>query len=43
MQNYEEPFHYVSRRCESDKIARVLCMAAGLQKLNRHGWYHSYK
>ena len=43
MQNIEEPFYYSTRRCESDKIARILCIAAGLKKLNRHGWYHSYK
>lgn len=37
MQNFEEPFHYLIRRCESDKIARILCIAAGHEKLNRHG------
>ena len=30
MQNHEEPFHYISRRYENDKIARVLCIAAGI-------------
>ena len=37
MQNYEEPFHLNTRRCDGDKIARILCMAAGQEKLNRHG------
>ena len=35
MQNIEEPFHLDTRRCESDKVARILCIAAGLKKLNR--------
>ena len=37
MQNYEEPFHYSSRRFENGEIASILCIAAGLLKLNRHG------
>ena len=37
MQNFEEPFHLNTRRFESGKIARILCIAAGLKKLNRHG------
>jgi hypothetical protein len=37
MQNIEEPFHYNTRRFESGKIARILCIAAGHEKLNRHG------
>ena len=29
MQNYEEPFHLQAYRCESGKIARILCTAIG--------------
>ena len=31
MQNNEEPFHLVPCRFENDKIARVLCMTAGVR------------
>ena len=31
MQNYEEPFHLVPCRIENDKMARILCVTAGLK------------
>lgn len=30
MQKTEEPFYHATYRRESDKIARILCMAVGL-------------
>jgi hypothetical protein len=36
MQNIEEPFHFATRRFENGKIARILCITAGLKKLNKH-------
>ena len=32
MQLNEEPFHFNTCRYENGKIARVLCIAAGIQK-----------
>ena len=34
MHSLEEPFYFNACRYESDKMARVLCIAAGIEKLN---------